>query len=301
MVVDELREVFSENCRPAVSFVETALVDDDAVVAMDAVAALRKSLELTGVRRLREPIPGGGSDYVPSAILPGGPIVYISGQAEKGELLEATQKTMESLHKTLAFLGLDSSHVVHIKAFVKPISRVNSIEQRDVQEVIAKFYEKDGLIPPMSFVEWTNASPIEIEMIAYGPKQPSAPAISSNVTYLTPPGMKASPVFSRVAVVEGGHRVYVSGLYGKPESSGGEQIRDIFTQLQGHLKSAGSDLAHMAKATYYVSNDDASKQLNLIRPNIYDPKRPPAASKAGVKGVGRPGCSITLDMIAATK
>jgi hypothetical protein len=52
------------------------------------------------------------------------------------------------------------------------------------------------------------------------------------------------------------------------------------------------------KATYYVSDDDASKQLNVIRPKFYDPQRPPAASKAIVPAVGVSERSITIDMIA---
>jgi len=55
---------------------------------------------------------------------------------------------------------------------------------------------------------------------------------------------------------------------------------------------------NLAKATYYVSTDATSKALNVLRPNYYDPKRPPAASKALVPGVGREGRTLTLDMIA---
>ncbi|MDB5264114.1 MAG: putative translation initiation inhibitor, yjgF family, partial [Adhaeribacter sp.] len=46
-----------------------------------------------------------------------------------------------------------------------------------------------------------------------------------------------------------------------------------------------------------VSGDQSSTHLNELRPKYYDPKRPPAASKALVKKVGMAGKSITLDMI----
>ncbi|MGE3314127.1 MAG: hypothetical protein AB7O26_03345, partial [Planctomycetaceae bacterium] len=59
-----------------------------------------------------------------------------------------------------------------------------------------------------------------------------------------------------------------------------------------------SDLKHLAKATYYVTNDDVSGKLTTLRPKYYDPKHPPAASKASVTGVGMEKCTITLDMIA---
>jgi enamine deaminase RidA (YjgF/YER057c/UK114 family) len=110
--------------------------------------------------------------------------------------------------------------------------------------------------------------------------------------------MKPSPIYSRVAVVESDRTIYVSGLYGMKSQSGAEQTREIFASLGRLLEKTGSDFRHMAKATYYVSDEDASGKLNELRPNYYDAKRPPAASKAMVQGVGVEGKSITLDMIA---
>ncbi len=64
------------------------------------------------------------------------------------------------------------------------------------------------------------------------------------------------------------------------------------------LAETGSDLRHMTKATYYVSDDETSGVLNTLRPELFDPERPPAASKATVHGVGRVDRTLTLDMIA---
>ena len=47
----------------------------------------------------------------------------------------------------------------------------------------------------------------------------------------------------------------------------------------------------------YVSNDVHSAKLNEIRPKYYDPLRPPAASKAMVKEVGKPQAGVSIDMI----
>ncbi|HVC96352.1 MAG TPA: hypothetical protein VND64_21890 [Pirellulales bacterium] len=47
-----------------------------------------------------------------------------------------------------------------------------------------------------------------------------------------------------------------------------------------------------------MADDDASNQLNTLRPEYYDPQCPPAANKAMVRGVGRAGRAVTLDMIA---
>ena len=79
------------------------------------------------------------------------------------------------------------------------------------------------------------------------------------------------------------------------------QVREIFQSLGSVLQKTGSDFEHLAKATYYVSDNEASNKLNDIRPEFYNPRRPPAASKAKVKGVGLPGRTVTLDMIAVTK
>ena len=76
-------------------------------------------------------------------------------------------------------------------------------------------------------------------------------------------------------------------------------MRSIFSQLENILSETGSDLRHLAKATYYVSDADPSAQLNKLRPEYYDPERPPAASKVMVSGVGHPQRGITIDMIAA--
>jgi enamine deaminase RidA (YjgF/YER057c/UK114 family) len=109
--------------------------------------------------------------------------------------------------------------------------------------------------------------------------------------------MTASPIFSRVARINHGKRVYTSGLTGAGKD-GAAEVKDVFAQLGAILKKHGSDFRHLAKATYYVANDDVSKQLNLLRPDYYDPKRPPAASKAPVRGTGRKGSGLVLDMIA---
>ena len=63
----------------------------------------------------------------------------------------------------------------------------------------------------------------------------------------------------------------------------------------------GTDLEHLVKATYYVSDDDASKGLNDVRPEFFNPQRPPAASKAMIRAVGRTERTVLVDMIAVTK
>jgi len=61
------------------------------------------------------------------------------------------------------------------------------------------------------------------------------------------------------------------------------------------LQQVGADFDHMVKATYYVTDNASSRLLGTIREELYNPRRPPAASKA----LGKNGHSLMLDMIAA--
>lgn len=297
-VVRDVHRVFSKKfnggLKPAVSFVESDLPLPGAYVALDAVAATGYGRGDTKVARFTSTRLPAGRSTSHVAVMPDGVKVYVSGQAEKGaSLKESTAKTMESLMRTLGFLGLTNSHVVQLKAFFLPMSSAG-----DVEAEIAKFFP-GGQAPPLTCVEWNMTTPIEIELIAYGGNQ--GDRAREPVEYLTPTGMTASPVYSRVTRINFGRATYISGLYGTGDSSADAQIKDIFATLQFLAGQGGSDLQHLAKATYYVSDQQASQRLNDLRPNYYDPKRPPAASKAMVRGVAQKGKTITLDMIAASR
>src|SRR5262249_24126482 len=138
-VVTEVQKALAKKfpglAKPAVSFVVGALAYPDALVAMDAVAAAPAPGGVEKVARISSPqLDKKAGIHV--ALMPAGPHVYVSGQAEKGDLAEATRKTLESLRRTLTHLGLNDSHVVQMKAFMRPMTAVN-----EVREVIAKFYD----------------------------------------------------------------------------------------------------------------------------------------------------------------
>ena len=105
--------------------------------------------------------------------------------------------------------------------------------------------------------------------------------------------------YSRVARVSSGRPVFVSGLTGE-STDAAAQVREVFAQLQRLIAAAGSDMRHLVKATYYVSDKAADQEINTIRPSIYDAARPPAASKISVQGTGRAGRGTVIDMIAVT-
>ncbi len=290
-VVDEVKKAFARRFRhpgPAVSFVVGRLPHPDALVALDAVAVANTEPAHRKVQYVR-PFPNI-HPRVTAAVLPPGPKVYVAGQAEKGDLATATRRTLESLRNTLQFLDLGDDRIVQLKAFLTPMA-----DAAEVEKEMAEFFAGRP-VPPLVFVAWKSSLPIEIELIAAAPR--SKEKAAAPIDFLTPPGMTASPIYSRVTRINHGKTVYVSGLHGMNAKDAAGEVDEIFTTLGSVLKKAGSDFRHLAKATYYVSTDDASRKLNELRPRYYDPKRPPAASKAMVPGVGVSGRSVTLDMIA---
>lgn len=291
LVEQELRSRFRAPSLPAVSFVQTRLPDPAAMVALDAVARTRRD-DVASVVLLESTEKG---QPAPAAILPGGGVIYISGQAEKGDgsLGSATRETMAGLFKTLEFLGSKPDQVVQIKAFLTPMSDAAAA----LKELRGAFGA--AACPPVVLVEWESSLPIEIEFVVAS-KNSSGDA--APMEFLTPPWMTASPVFCRVTRVNVPQRIYVSGLFGSnTDPNSGAEVREVFSILQRALDAAGSNLQHLAKGTYYVSDAAVSKTFNDVRPQFYDPARPPAASKAQVAGSGKPPRTLTIDMIAVPK
>lgn len=276
-----LAERFPDRPGPSLTVVEGRLRHPELRMALDAVATTDRT-EPGRIARAAGPI----------SVLPGGPCVFISGQAEPADdLEEATRTTMASLLESLDHLGLGREHVVQLKAFFLPPESAEVVERE-----VVRFFEGSAP-PPLVLVEWQSSLPIEIELVAHAPGLADGDEIAP-IDYLDTPTLAASPVFSRIARVNRGDLVFVSGLTGPEGSDGTAQVETIFADLAAILDEAGTDLDHLAKATYYVSDDDPSAALNTLRPSYYDPTRPPAASKAMVPGVGFPGRGIAVDMIA---
>ena len=294
ILADEIENRFRLDSRPAVTLVEAKLSVPGALIALDAVAAATISanvqIEPTWTVSPTLPRVTGGSH---AAVLPNGPRSYISGRAADGEPEAAATDVLRQIDETLQYLGASRDHLVQLKCFLRPITAAAQVERR-----IVDFY--GGRAPPVVFVEWLNRQAIEIEaIVAEAPKEDSEDA--RPIRYLTPPQMSASPVFSRIAQVFHPASIYVSSLNGRTAGSGEQPIREMFAELIEILDQADSDLGHLAKATYYVSDDSTSAALNQIRPEFYDPATPPAASKASVRGTAIPGHSLAVDMIAVPR
>ena len=285
-------ETFNGKARPAVTYVVGELAHPNALVAMDAVATTSTPSSKSARRFINDRL--YHTPYTSHvSILPNGSRVYVSGQAVRDkDLATSTRRTMEQLAETLKHLDLHWENVAQIKSFLQPMTEVDR-----AREEIVKFFNGRPA-PPMVFVEWTSKTPIEIELIVAG----GVPGASSEaVEYITPPGMKASPVFCRVVRINFGRNVYISGIEGSGVTQPEAQVRGIFSELEYLSRKTGSDMKNLVKATYYVTDAETSSQLNQLRPEFYDPARPPSASKAMVRSTGTHGSGIVIDMIAATR
>jgi len=288
-----LAKRFSGAHKPAVTCVISELQKPDALVAIDAIALAAASAR--DVRWLQTPEVYTDKGISTAAVLPAGPKIYISGMADTNALPQATTKTLDKLISALVQLKGEKADIVQLKAFLEPMTDAGVVRNE-----IVKFF--DGKAPPLVLVEWRSPRPnppIEIELIAMA--KGNLQQEPESVTFLTPPGTTSTKVFSRVARVNHGTLLYFSGFYSQKPRDGASQSRDIFEELRKMATANGSDLEHLVKATYYVSDDQASKGLNDVRPEFLNPQRPPAASKVMVRGVGLADRTVLVDMIAVTK
>ena len=255
---------------------------------MDAIAATAWTPEPGGARRLAAAgLPQRTARASHAAIQPAGPFVIVSGRAAPGEFDPAVRETMAQLRGDLESVGLTFDDVVQIKSFLGDMRSA-----RQLETVVAESFP-GGRVPPQVVTEWRqNAAPAEIELVATAPR---TGATRMHVEHFEPIAGR----YSRVARANAGRPVFVSGLHGA-SADPAAQVGEMFGELQRVLQEAGSDIRHLVKATYYVSDNAADDRINAIRPTIYDPQHPPAASKLFVRGTARPGKASTFDMIAVT-
>lgn len=282
-----MAERFTGPTPPAVTFVESRMPVAGALVAMDAIAATsRREPDGAPARLVVQGLPTTGPRAAHVAVQPAGPFVIVSGRAAPGEFEAAVRGTMDQLRGDLKTVGLAFEHAVQVKAFLGDMTRAD-----ELRRIVASSF--DGTMPPLVITEWRGSSlPVEIELVATAP---GAQGGGERLALVEP----ISARYSRIARVFGGRPVFVSGLTGGAADPV-RQVHDIFGEMRTVLAAAGSDMRHIAKATYYVSDKAADQEINAVRPSIYDPMRPPAASKISVPGTGIAGKGAVIDVIAVT-
>lgn len=294
-ILRQLGQILPENTQPAVTLVSGQSARPGVQVAMDAIAVAPGN-SVSESRRVG--LYRSGDIYSPAnrshaAVLPPGRKIFISGQAEKEDnSVSSTRGTMRSLFATLAYVGANGEDVVQVKAFINPIEDAEAVE-----EEISSFF-RSGAAPPIVSVEWKHDSfPVEIELVASAPEDHSADN-NERVSYYAPVWLTQAETFSRIVDVQSGGLLFTSGLYGTSGQNEEAQAREIFGTLTGVLKEANSGYDHLVKATYYPSTKEGSQGLRNVRTEFYNPDRPPAASLAEVRGSGRQGMGLTVDMIS---
>ena len=272
---------------PAVTFVETEMPRPGMLVAMDAIAATAWTPLGGSTRFAATALSTRTARASHASVQPPGSFVIVSGRAAPGDFDRAIRDTMAQLGGDLATAGVTFDQVVQIKSFLGDMRRAPRLE-----EIVAETFG-GSRVPPQVVTEWRQAAaPAEIELIA---SAGSAPGGRPRVDHIEPIAGR----YSRMARVNGGRPIFLSGLYGE-SADPVSQVGEMFGDLQRVLQAAGSDIRHLVKATYYVADSAADARINAIRPTFYDPQHPPAASKLFVRGTGRPGKASTFDMIAVT-
>ncbi len=204
VVIHQLTEWCDDGAEPAITFVTTALPTSGKLLSMDAVFVHRNDQQIDTPQHCHLDLLAGEARQSHATVLPKGDVLYVSGQAEQGDLPTATRATLDGLLRTLEYLDLTRDHIVSLKCFVQPMSEVDVVNAQ-----IAEFFG-EAMIPPVSHVEWISSEnqPIEIELIAWAPPVES----EDTVSYITLPWMTTSRVYSRAARIHGDRRVYISGL-----------------------------------------------------------------------------------------
>ncbi|MDF1814024.1 MAG: hypothetical protein P1V20_17605 [Verrucomicrobiales bacterium] len=263
---------------PAMMFIP-GKIPGGAALACDAVIAVPTG----GVEGKR-----GGSEY---SIAPQvKDLIFASGRVGKGgsyrqSIPGAINQLLDDYIKPQ---GSSRSDVVQIRAYVDDIDKVE-----EADEEIGKMFNGYSL-PPVIYIEWARPGMVEIEMIATAPGRKET---DEALTFSSPKDMKPSPVFSRVAILHAPEIIYMSGIVGGNVESPQAEVVSLFEELKKRSEAVGSDLRHLAKATYLVSDKEVDKAVSEVRPDYYDPARPPAASKIFRNSVG-PGQNLLVDMIA---
>ena len=291
--VDLVRERVSKrsraDIRPAITSVLTPMPHRDALVAVDAVAVAADKGKTVVLGRCEAV--AGHKDYADSAVLPRGGIAFVSGvPAEMGLTESAIDQSMSELWKTLDTFQLKPANVVQLKVFLRPADAADEVRRQ------LKRHFPDQLLPPVVFVEWLGAPPVEIELIA---QLPLTSESGPKIQHYNQPEVRPSNLFSRVALVRTQRLLYTSSLFvPTPTDRRLEEALSVFDQLEAILAEAGSDLRHLAKGTYYVSDAGSASGMDRVRLWRYDHTSAPAASKCMVHGIGKEKRTMTLDMIA---
>ncbi len=131
------------------------------------------------------------------------------------------------------------------------------------------------------------------------------PPPRSRLHFLNPTALAPPAGYSHVAVASGGTIVFLSGQVatdreGKLVGAGdlAAQTRQVFENLRAGLEAAGTDFAHVAKLTFYVTDASKIAVVRGIRDAFVDTRHPPASTAVEIRRLVREEFLIEVDAVA---
>jgi len=127
-------------------------------------------------------------------------------------------------------------------------------------------------------------------------------ATAQRVDFRNPPDLSKPNGYSHVVVVNQGKLIFISGQVGmdkngkiSPEFA--EQVRQVFTNIQTALASAGAKPSNLVKLNYYVVGLTHEKLLAIreARDGIIDKDHPPASTLIGVQALFREDVQLEVE------
>ena len=134
-VQEQINKRFKSGKRPALSFVAGDLSHPVALISMDAIA-VSAIINTTGVNYLINKNLSSASDVVQSAILPAGPVVYVSGQAAldssgaivgESDFEAQAHQVFANLKQVLGAAGSDLSKVIKVNIYMTDMTKFPTI------------------------------------------------------------------------------------------------------------------------------------------------------------------------------
>lgn len=129
------------------------------------------------------------------------------------------------------------------------------------------------------------------------------------VTYLNPPGMRAPPSFSHVAIAEPGRLAFVAGQTAMSADGAvigpddvATQTHAVFDALETILTSVGSGFLHVCEFTTYVVGADNRVRFQEARAEvfrrIYPDGRCPPNTLVIISGLAKPEILLEISAVA---
>jgi 2-iminobutanoate/2-iminopropanoate deaminase len=126
-----------------------------------------------------------------------------------------------------------------------------------------------------------------------------------------PPTLSKPNGYSHIAEVVSGKTVYIAGqvaldkdgrLVGKDDFGG--QVRQVYSNLNEALKSAGCSFADVVKLNYYCVDRVDRSQITMVRETrdqFVDTQAPPVSTFVFVRDLVNPEWLIEIEAVAVTK